>query len=661
MIFRKSTQSYKPGEVRGRWQWQLLGVAIGLFTALAICPRTGWYIKQESRALSHIGPSLSLTRGLDTTVDGTFSQDSELLVRVHAIATTDSDQEDIAVRFAAANLDAQANPEYFRSEILDAQRTRLFPSPEGDKKVDNNYQYIRVLAYRPLFEKYASRPIAVSIYCRALMATGMQLLRPEGYLIRNRYPDGASYGTMLQRTPLAAKLRVAATQGIADDPSNGYFYTVRAIADFMLMHDTEGLTDIDAAATATTWNTYTTEQTVGTEHLKQEVFGKSLPSIQLFRLEWSGAFDSFSLLQNVGYLVTWKAMLLERSGDLAGGLALRSRIAKIGYDYSNVRIPSLYNNPGTFLIRTTIQCPGGVYPPADHKDADRDRVDNERFQTYLRDNGFAKESDWYRMAMNRYFALSHGSNMTLRVSWKDLMQTSLGASMLYFVGFWQLAQLSLVVCFGLVIGAIGYDKRFRKANDAKWSKGTWPAVISGGIVAVTGICILANLESNSQFTRLAVPITLGAVVLLYIVRGREVEGVHFLPFVRSLCCTAITIMTAALIASGFAASNLVYRNALGMGYSPYQQPDNMALLSLVFAITLMTVPMILGYCGVAYARVKYLPLNVALYRCTRKVIVPTIALLIAGYGLTVLKTVSVENLYNRQLSEFIGTDKPLDR
>jgi hypothetical protein len=190
----------------------------------------------------------------------------------------------------------------------------------------------------------------------------------------------------------------AVSEGERLDPDNGFFPMMRAAILFVMHRETEAFTALDKAASARTWNDYSTDEAMGRMKLREMIQGPmgvlaespyvryvTYPHLRLLRATARTA---------VG--VTLRGSSSEKRDENAW--RVRCNLARLGALMRSESTSNVGTMAGTTITNTAMTRPGGAeIPEAIFKSPVAERVQwkSEQFQEYARKRGYRNDAAFF--------------------------------------------------------------------------------------------------------------------------------------------------------------------------------------------------------------------------------------------------------------------------
>lgn len=457
------TQSRAFQPRRGRWQWWLLGVAVGALLAVGLAPGTGWIVRTQ----------LAATLGLGEGSTGLWA--------LHAASSGDSGKRE-RQDFAARQLrdDAAAQVAY----AIHAGQPTTLSIDTSSTSLDRLFSLLPRLQAQ--IDRFPSDPLPYAAYLRHACQGVIRIHRAEEFWLEGSAPPKQDQAPIGANAPsqLAAYERVARS-GERVDPENAFFPMLLAVAHGAAHRDREMLEDLARAAAKPRWEDYSQEEAHGLWRLNAAAFGKQSNVARWFA--WDTTLESYyDQLRSVAKLVVWQAIQQERGGDIEGGIALRGRLMRVAAlmrDQDRRRMGTL---AAVSLFDIAYSHPAEQAPsrPNSRMKAGPSKKSGQRQPASSGDQSHARwllgsqsEESWQRQVMEQYVRFLHGHHHAEEAGWVwrqySLNQTVMAAplpddvynsyKLLPFAWLgnqWLLMECALLLLLGGVAALLLYLRRF---------------------------------------------------------------------------------------------------------------------------------------------------------------------------------------------------------
>lgn len=277
----------------------LIGLAAGILLALFIAPQTRWVERYQ------VGAALFMSR-MNWGIG--FKSEPSVLQMYGPIARAHPDDYQIQLAYTVMSARGQG-------DTSDLQT--------GDP---------RVADLRGLIPRFGENPSLYANILRFSTQYEMRIgYRPEDWLIGGQTPptDALTLFSEPSSARVLADYDRDAAAGEQLDPQNAYFPFMRAWGLYGQHKDDQAVAELLRAGRETRFDDYSTDQVEGEWKLNEDLVGgkASLP-----RLAFEAAllFPHYARMREVARIVTYKAILLERSGQTARALAIRNALMHTG-------------------------------------------------------------------------------------------------------------------------------------------------------------------------------------------------------------------------------------------------------------------------------------------------------------------------------------------
>jgi hypothetical protein len=483
----------------------LIGLAIGVLLALLIAPETGWLARNQLGAIIFMNTSGRLVGASGDRLTQTYAS--------------------IAKR----------HPNDFQVQLAYTYMTADHGLPPS------NYQLLgdpRVAAVRGLIPRFGDKP---SLYANILRYCTTGELhpgdRPEDSLLMGQQPVAGPHEEKPSPQVFAAYDQDAAT-GERLDPENAYFPLMRAAGLFAQYKDDAAIAEVLRAGRGTKFDDYSTDEVEGKWKLNEDMVGGKLA---LPRLAIAAAllFPHYADMREVARIAVYKAILLEQSGNVDQGLAIRFALMHCG---SLMRVQStsvIGSLVGIAITRTAMIRPGGAphIGPVPHEAVDDlQRKEVDTFYSYLVQVGRIREAAWVRAES----AAGDQVKAVIRqgTAANIFVMAPVRAGVWWGVDMLVLSCACWLIILGITASLLSRTAQIQSGEPLRvpirWGISTAFIVLSMGIVVAV---ILSNLDKAT----ISVSLTLLFVYVLVLIRAFSIS--------KKFGLTLLLIMPLAAIAT----------------------------------------------------------------------------------------------------------------
>ncbi len=614
--------------MRGRWQWQLLGLAVGALLAVGIAPGTGWMVRTQAAALLSAGSLQAIAhqwQGRDDASARQTQQDAAAAAHPQDVSLQ------IADTLAAANTEATHSPNY-RQYGMDAIYWNALPQDT-----------LRRL--QPLLARFPQDPRPCAVYLRYACEYMVNAWLPgRGMEKKLKAEAQQQLQEQFQTSQAIGAFAAIARQGERCDPDNAFFPMLLAAADFAAGSNRAGMEDVARAAEKSRWEDYTAEETRGKWRLDTLAFGTQSSIAREHADNGIYLEPARSQLEAVGSLIYKEAIAQEQAGNSEAGIALRGRLQRVAALWRDQarNVNGLNNGIGLFklggsrpagqmLMPASLPLGASVISPDTALSLGSYAVNGPQnlgsYTDFLIVHHHLPEAQWVAQQQQRNQTLLNGpkdeGEFAMPLTWRWLGSQSLLAEGVLFLLFGGPAAIAL------------YRQRFRLRAPQPLARPVVRGILlglvcSGALFALTGFLAPDRLWSST------LPFLLCAGACALLARYFE-EGAQ--AFLRALALTLLSIV--GLHALAMAIGAFAFLHLVHGWFSDSALPAS-ATDAAVFALLLLIPPTAVALLLMIGSRVRRVPVSVGVVRGLNSLTVPLLALLIFAYVGLVFSTIRLE-------------------
>ncbi len=655
-------------------QWIVFGIAFGLIAALALNSDTRSIVSTEITTGTPFGRSLN-NPIQQVEFDGYGHVDPAVVDAADRAAGNAKD--DVSVQIADAVFLSSASA--FESYVNRVNPPNYSLNIGNDPTFKADLQLKRCNAIRKVLLANPNSPLTYAAYIRELLTADLKPNRSEcawirvqnakgelvsavqpnvldGGLVRNQpdVEDQSQPGATALNSAQLQAIESAAQLGMQCDRTNSFFPMVLAYIHYTEHKDAQAIRDVDHAGCCQQYDEYSFDLARGWQRLDTAVYGTPDSSAEGFRYENASAHGCEWIFRLVGQITVWKAIELEHYGRYADGLALRMRIASVGAEMSTSSPNSPVTGTMTNLVYMSATGFGGKHissrPGRGQSPAETPIEYASRCSTlylkYLENHGFTKQANWYKPIFHAQYKLAYFDDNNSSAFQSSSPWTKPAAYQA--AGYYILAEITLLVIVGLVLGFVGYLRRFAPRREVFWSRAQWSVVFSGFVMSLSCVAFTVLLYKGSAVWPLVVGVfTMVAVIQLGVRRFMDSDS-SFALLLHSLCFALCAIVVTGTTAFELVTTVLALAQQTGSTVSTVL-PDNAWI-----AIAQMAIPELLLCIVIARCRVRYQGVPSGLFYGTRRVILPAISLLLVIWAVDIAVTAGIEKDNRHNISVSLG-------